>query len=545
MGVWLVISSDVRIAEVLDRYARPDVCLARLLCDDHPEDDVAFTFVEADLSARELTYGQLRARSGRFAAGLAGLGVGHGDCVGVLMGKSEELLVALLGIWRLGAVHVPLFTAFAPPAIAMRLTASAAQVVIVDSDQRAKLDPSEDIPVDAAWRIVTVGGGRDDDVGFEDLLGCEDTIQPVAVGGDGTFIMIFTSGTTGPPKGVPTQVRALAHMVTYMELGFDLQAQDVYWNAGDPGWAYGLFYAIVAPLAMGRRSLLLQATPSPLLTWRVLGRFQVTNLTAAPTFYRQLRNASGPAGASLRCASSAGEPLTPDLIPWAEATLGTAIRDHYGQTELGMVVINGWHPDIRRDIKLGSMGYPMPGHRVAVLLEDRDEPAPHGTLGRVAVDTTAPLFAFPGYHDAPIRTAERFSADGQWYITGDTALMDEDGALFFSSRDDDVIIMAGYRIGPFDVESVLVTHPDIAEAAVIGVPDQLRGEVLEAFVVLQPDATATQELTNDLQRLVKTKFASHAYPRSIHYIEALPKTPSGKIQRFLLRAQHQADISGA
>jgi acetyl-CoA synthetase len=143
----------------------------------------------------------------------------------------------------------------------MRLTASADKVVIVDSDQRAKLDSSEDIRVDAPWRIVTVGDGRIGDVGFEDLLGCEDTVEPAAVGGDGTFIMIFTSGTTGPAKGVPTQVRAVAHMVAYMELGFDLKSQDVYWNAADPGWAYGLFYAIVAPLAMGHRSILLCAAP--------------------------------------------------------------------------------------------------------------------------------------------------------------------------------------------------------------------------------------------------------------------------------------------
>ena len=328
-----------------------------------------------------------------------------------------------------------------------------------------------------------------------------------------------------------------------MEYGFDVRPEDVYWCAGDPGWAYGLFYAIVAPLAMGRPSILQHAGFSPELTWQVLAQLQVSNYTAAPTVYRALRNAPGSATVSMRCASSAGEPLSPDLIPWAEATLGTAIRDHYGQTELGMVVVNGWHPDIRRDIKPGSMGYPMPGHRVAVLFEDRDEPAPPGTLGRVAVDTTAPLFAFGGYHNASSKTAERFTADGRWYLTGDAAVVDDDGSLFFSSRDDDVIIMAGYRIGPFEIENILVTHPDVADAAVIGVPDQLRGEVLEAFVVLRPGVTASQELTIQLQQLVKTKFAAHAFPRSVHYVDDLPKTPSGKIQRFLLRAQRKAELA--
>ena len=535
---------DARVAQVLDRYAAPEACLARLLCDDHPGDRVAFTIVEPDLSTHDVTYGRLRVQSERCAASLATLGVGRGDRVGVLMGKSEELVVALVGIWRLGAVHVPLFTAFAPPAIAMRLTGSAAKVVIVDGDQRAKLDPSEDIPADRPWRIVTVGGDRrDDDLTFDDLVGSEGTVETVSVGGDAPFIMIFTSGTTGAAKGVPTQVRAIAHMVAYMEYGFDLRPEDAYWCGADPGWAYGLFYAIVAPLAMGRPSILLHAGFSPELTWQVLAQLKVTNYTAAPTVYRALRNAPGSVRVRLRCASSAGEPLSPDLIPWAEATLGTPIRDHYGQTELGMVVVNGWHPDIRRDIKPGSMGYPMPGHNVAVLFEDHDEPAPPGTLGRVAVDTTAPLFAFGGYHNATDKTIERFTADGRWYLTGDSAAMDDDGALFFSSRDDDVILMAGYRIGPFDVESVLVTHPDVAEAAVIGVPDQLRGEVLEAFVVLRPGVTASQELTKELQQLVKTKFAAHAFPRSIHYADALPKTPSGKIQRFLLRAQRKAELA--
>jgi acetyl-CoA synthetase len=533
-----VTTLDDRVVELLERYAAPDACVADLLCDDHPPSRVAFTIVEPDLSRHDLTFGQLRKTSERFAAALAGLGVGRGDRVGVLVGKSQELAIALLGIWRLGAVHVPLFTAFAPPAIALRLSASAAKVVIVDTDQRAKLDASEDIPTDVPWRIITIGSGlREGDVAFADMLTHEDAVQSVASGGDAPFIMIFTSGTTGPPKGVPTPVRALAHMVTYMEYGFDLRPDDVYWNAADPGWAYGLFYVIVAPLAMGQRSILLHSGFSPELAQQVLAQLQVTNFAAPPTMYRAIRNAPAAQAITLRCASAAGEPLTPDLIPWGETTLGTPIRDHYGQTELGMVVINGWHPDIRRSIKPGSMGYPMPGHNVVVLRDDADEPAPASTLGRVAVDTQAPLFAFPGYHDAPEKTAEVLTANGGWYLTGDTATMDEDGAFFFSSRDDDVIIMSGYRIGPFDVESVLVTHPDVAEAAVIGAPDELRGEVIEAFVVLQPGASESAELTRELQQLVKTKFAAHAFPRSIHYTDALPKTPSGKIQRFLLRAQ--------
>lgn len=544
-GIWGcdVTRSDERVVELLDRYTASDMCLARLLCDDHPVDEVAFTIVDADLSMHDLTFGELRARSERFAAALAGLGVGRGDCVGVLMGKSDALIVALLGIWRLGAVHVPLFTAFAPAAIAMRLIGSAAKVVIVDGNQRMKLDPSEDMPADA-WRIVTVGGhGRDGDLAFADMCDTEGTVRPVAVDGEAPFIMVFTSGTTGTAKGVPVQVRGLAHMVTYIEYGYDLRDEDVYWNAADPGWAYGLFYAIVAPLAMGQRSILLQAGFSPALTWAVLAQLEVTNFAAAPTVYRALRNAPGAPVVNLRCASSAGEPLTPDLIPWAESTLGAPIRDHYGQTELGMVIINGWHPDIRRDIKPGSMGYAMPGHNVVVLLDDRDEPAPVGTLGRVAVDTSAALYAFAGYHNAVEKTAERITADGRWYVTGDSAAMDDEGALFFSSRDDDVIIMAGYRIGPFDVESVLVTHDQVAEAAVIGVPDELRGEVLEAFVVLDAPVTASSILTEELQQLVKTKFAAHAFPRSVHYVDELPKTPSGKVQRFVLRAQRTAELA--
>ena len=537
-------TADAGIDAVLARFGAPDACLARLLCDDHPADQVAFTVVEPDLTSRDISYGTLRERSQRVAAGLADLGIGPGDRVAVLMGKSADLVVALLAIWRRGAVHVPLFTAFAPPAIALRLTASDAKLVIVDADQRGKLDPSAELPVDPPWQVVTAGGeGRGNDLAFADLLRTDPSaVEPAVIGGDGTFVLIFTSGTTGAPKGVPWSVRALAHLVVYLEYGCDVRAEDVYWNVADPGWAYGLGFAIVAPLAAGRRSVLLHGGFTAELAWRVLARIGVTNLAAAPTVYRALRNAPVPEPVSLRCASSAGEPLTLELIPWAQASLGAELRDHYGQTEVGVFIVNGWHPDIRRPIKSGSMGYVLPGFTVEVLLRDADQIAPAGVLGRIAVDRTSPLWAFPGYHHASGQMPPRISDDGRWYLTGDIAARDEDGAFFFSSRDDDVILMAGYRIGPFEVESVLVDHPDVAEAAVIGVPDELRGEVIEAFVVPRTGVTPSEELTKALQRQVKTQFAAHAYPRAVHFVDALPRTPSGKIQRYMLRTQRRAEI---
>jgi acetyl-CoA synthetase len=226
---------------------------------------------------------------------------------------------------------------------------------------------------------------------------------------------------------------------------------------------------------------------------------------------------------------------------WAVDALGVPVHDHYGQTESGMLVNNHHHPVLRRPLEPGSMGSAMPGWSVHVLYEDRDDVAPAGTLGRIAVDVPAsPLAWFTGYPDAPDRSAEKFSADRRWYLTGDSGRLGPDGYFRFSSRDDDVIIMAGYRIGPFDVESVLATHPQIAECAVIAAPDPVRGEVLEAYAVLRDPDAACGALEGELQRLVKTRFAAHAYPRAVHFVDALPKTPSGKIQRFVLRDRRTA-----
>ncbi|MDV6286613.1 AMP-binding protein [Rhodococcus jostii] len=543
-------SSDIdeRIQQLLAQYDTPQACAAELLCDRHPDDKVAFTVVESDLTTADLTYGDLKRKSAQFAAALAELGIEPGDRIATLMSKSAQLVVVLLGIWRRGAVHVPLFTAFAPPAIGFRLESSDAKIVVSDANQLDKLQPGDDIPADAPWLVIAADSTENPaQLRLDDLLAGytpdDPRGNPVAVGGQGLLVQLFTSGTTGTPKGVPVPVRALASFHAYLEFGLDARPDDVFWNAADPGWAYGLYYAILAPLASGTRSILLHAGFSAPLTWQIIERLGVTNFAAAPTVYRSLRAdpTPVPAGISLRRASSAGEPLTPDVVGWAKDILGVEVHDHYGQTEHGMFISNAWHDALATDVPAGSMGKPLPGFVCAVLADDADGFAPPGTMGRVVIDTVnSPLLWFPGYIDAPEKTAQRYTEDGRWYLTGDAGMVDSDGNYFFSSRDDDVIIMAGYRIGPFDVESVLVLHDDVIEAAVVGLPDELRGEVLEAFVVLRHEVVGGDELEAELQTLVKRKFAAHAYPRRVHFVPSLPKTPSGKVQRFLLRKQESA-----
>jgi acetyl-CoA synthetase len=538
---------DGRVAELLVKFDKQERSVADLLCDGYDAADLAYRIVHRDLTSRDLTYGELKHESERFAAGLARLGVGKGDRVATLMGKSRSLVVTVMAIWRLGAVYVPMFTAFAPPAIALRLNGSGAKCVICDVSQEAKLQPGIDIPATAPWTTITTGSGHDDILSFDAVASSsDDEVAACATAGDDAIIHIFTSGTTGKPKGVVVPKRALAAFQAYGEFGLDLRKDDLYWCAADPGWAYGLYFGILSSLTTGTHSLLLEGGFTPETTLAVLSRFGVTNFTAAPTVYRSLRAAglSVPSGLPLRCASSAGEPLTPDVNEWAATNLGVPVHDHYGQTEAGMLINNHHHSDLNRPLKQGSMGQPMPGWSAVILHETRDEPVGPNVKGRVAMDLEAsPLAWFRGYPLDPGKSAEKFAGGGRWYLTGDVGSMDDDNYFRFSSRDDDVIIMAGYRIGPFEIESVLATHPAVLESAVIAVPDDIRGEVLEAFVVLRDDARPDQSLEQELQQWVKVRYAAHAYPRTVHFLKGLPKTPSGKVQRFVLRQQRRADCS--
>lgn len=534
-----------RVQQLVALYGGEQVCLASLLCDGHEPSSLAYRIIGQDRSVEPLSYGELRAESERFAAALTELGIRAGDRVATLMGKSREYLVTLMGIWRVGAVHVPLFTAFAPAAICYRLTGSKARLVVCDSSQRAKLQPGDDIPVHPCWRVITTGAADEQALSFRALLAgaLPHLSAPATLVGDDPIIHIYTSGTTGRPKAVVVPAKALAAFRAYAEFALDLQPDDLFWCAADPGWAYGLYFGVLASFTTGVPSVLLQGGFSAELTFEVLRDHKITNFAAAPTVYRSLRaaNVRSPGPFQLRCASSAGEPLTPEVNQWAAAALGVPVHDHYGQTEAGMLINNHHHASLRRPLQSASMGHVMPGWGAVVLREHDDEPAAVNELGRVAMDLPkSPLAWFNGYLDDPGKSADRFAGNGRWYLTGDLGRMDEEGYFYFSSRDDDVILMAGYRIGPFDVESVMLTHPAVAEAAVIAVPDPIRGEVMEAFVVLRDPTAASAGLAVELQHWVKTRYAAHAYPRAIHFAPSLPKTPSGKLQRFMLRQQRMA-----
>jgi acetyl-CoA synthetase len=510
---------------------------AVLCCDRHcAMDRRALNAVARDGSSRCYSFTRLKEQSERFAQVLRDEGVEAGDVVAGLLPRIPELLVTVLAVWRLGAVYQPLFTAFGPKAIAHRVDTSAAKAIVSDLVNRPKLDQ-----VETAARIVTVaeaGAVPADDLDFHAEIARRPAgLAPVARSPDDAFLIMFTSGTTGPAKPLYVPLRAIVPYVVYVREAVGLRPEDRYWNFADPGWAYGLYYAVVAPLAMGHETLLYDGPFTVASTLAIIREQGITNLAGAPTAYRLLI-AAGPEAISpikgrLRVVSSAGEPLNPEVIRWFDEHLEVPIHDHYGQTEMGMVLCN--HHGLAHRVHPGAAGVPLPGFHVVVINEADEELAP-GLAGDLAIDLArSPLFTFSGYLGM-----ESPSLGPCHYRTGDIAELNPDGSISFLGRADDVITSAGYRIGPFDVESALVEHPAVVEAAVVGKPDPERTEIVKAFVVLHPDYRPDPTLADELAAHVKRRLSAHAYPREVEFVESLPKTPSGKIQRFVLRSQEMA-----
>jgi len=500
-------------------------------CDRWADDEqrVALRWIGRDFAQKTVTFRELALASARFANLLHSCGVGRGDVVAGLMPRIPELFVAVLGCFRAGAIYQPLFTAFGPAAIEHRVTADGgtqAKLILTDAANTAKLDEVARCPP-----VLLVDRGPNGK--FAALLAAQpEAFAPVMLRGDHPFVTNYTSGTTGHPKAVRYSLRMLLPVTAYVRDAIGLRVDDRFWCMADPGWSYGMFCTIVVPLLLGYATTMYEGPFTVESAVRVIESQGITNLASAPTAYRLMMaagdDAIAPISRQLRVASSAGEALNPEVARWAERALHCPLYDHYGQTEFGMLVNN--HHALRHKVKSGSAGVATPGFELAVL-DDSLRPVPSGTPGTLAVNLArSPLCEFKGYW-----RGETPNLLGEWWLTGDTMLQDEDGHFFFVARSDDVITSSGYRIGPFEIESVLMEHPAIAEVAVIGKPDPERTEIVKAFAVLRQGFSPSGELVDWLQQHVRKRLSLHAYPREIEFLEEIPKTASGKMQRFLLR----------
>ncbi len=473
------------------------------------------------------------ARASREAARvLLDLGVGKGDHVFVMLPRLPEWYAALLGAMRIGAIPMPGPNLLTPKDIAFRFGQTGAAVAITDSAGAAKVDQAvPGLPV-----RLCVGRAPDGWLSFaESCENAGDGETPTdPTGRDDPLLLYFTSGTVAYPKMVQQpQSYALGHIGT-ARFWQDLRPGDLHWTITDTGWAkaawgglFGQMYerAAILNVALGR--------PDADTIFGILERYRVSTFCAPPTLYRRLvqEQLSQYDLSALRHCTSAGEPLNPEVIrAWHDGTGGLMIYDGYGQTETTCLVANYRSMPVRP----GSMGRPVPGYDVTVV-DDDGQPVKRGEVGNIVVrcQPERPVGLFPGYYQdaAASRTAFR----GPFYFTGDKAAMDEDGYFWFEGRDDDVITSSAYRIGPFEVESVLVEHPAVMEAAVVGKQDPDRTQIVVAFCILAPGHVGSPELAQELQDFVKQGTAPYKYPREIHFVNELPKTISGKIRRSELR----------
>ncbi len=505
-------------------------------CDRYADTDkVALYWHSKDGRKEQYTFAQLKKYSSQYANFLKSQGIQAGDRVSGLLPRTVELIITILATWRIGAVYQPLFTAFGPKAIEHRVKLAGSKLVVTDLGNREKLVDLADCPPIVTIHVEQVATEYPQDLSFWQVLEAQsDQCETVLMKSSDPFLLMFTSGTTGPAKPLQVPLKALVAFGSYMKNAIGLTEEDSFWNIADPGWAYGLYYGITGPLFLGHATLFYEGGFSVDNVCQIVQEYNITNLAGAPTAYRMMMAAEpekmAPLKGKFRVVSSAGEPLNPEVIRWFEQVLNAPIFDHYGQTEVGMVVCN--HHALSHPVHAGSAGFASPGYRIAVLDEQGNE-LPADTPGILAVDISqSPMMWFSGYVDSAKSPFVK-----HYYLTGDTAEIHTDGSMSFVGRSDDVITTSGYRVGPFDVESALLEHDAVIEAAVVGVPDPERTEIIKAFVILSSHATATKALEDELSQFVKKRLSAHAYPRLVEFVSELPKTPSGKIQRFLLRNQ--------
>lgn len=485
---------------------------------------------------KKYTFEELSKLSNRFANVLTKLGVSVGDRVFLFLPRIPELYISFLGIVKTGAIAGTLFSAFGPAAIKDRLEDSEAKILVTNSELVERVyEIIDELP--KLQKIVIVGEKklRENEVSFtEEIEKASDSFKPAHLDLEDPYFMLYTSGTTGKPKGVVHRQKAvLQQMITARNI-LDLKEEDIYWCTADPGWVTGISYGIAGPWANGISELIYGGRFNPKRWYELIEKYRVTVWYTAPTAVRMLMSQGNElpkqfALSSLRHILSVGEPLNPAGVIWGLEVLGKPFYDTWWQTETGSILIANY-PNM--PIKPGSMGKPFPGI-TAGIVDDQGNELPDNVEGNLAIRPGWPammkeIYRRPGKYKS-------YFVNG-WYLSGDVAKRDEDGYFWFVSRADDVIKTAGERVGPFEVESALLEHRAVAEAGVIGKPDPVRGQIIKAFIVLHSDYEESEELMEDIKNFVKKRLAGHAYPREIEVKKSLPKTRSGKIMRRLLKA---------
>jgi acetyl-CoA synthetase len=525
--------------------------IARACCGDWAGDRSRFALYWEDESGAQAAYSfwDIQVAANRLSNALAGLGVKRGDRVAIILPQRPETAIAYMAIFQMGAIALPLSHLFGPEALEYRIDHAGACVALVEPTTIASLWAVKD-RLPGLRHVIGVAGARESGVlPYEDLiLKASSGFTPVDTAADDPAIIIYTSGTTGAPKGALQAHRLVIGNLSGFVHSHDFfpQRGDVFWSPADWAWAGGLFDALLPTWAFGLPILGYRGRFDAERAYYLLEKYGIRNSFLFPTALKLMMKAvprpREKYALNLRSIMSAGEAVGATVIEWAREELGVTLNEMFGQTEINYVVGNcqaAW------PVKPGSIGRAYPGHRVAVI-DERGRELPAGEPGEIAIhrslgDQHDPVF-FLEYWKNPEATRGKFIGD--WGCTGDQAKRDEDGYFWYQGRSDDVIKSAGYRIGPAEIESCLVKHPAVANAAVIGKPDETRGAIVKAFVVLQPGVAGNGKLIEDIQAHVRGRLAPYEYPREIEFIAALPMTTTGKVQRKELRRLEETKLAG-
>ena len=504
---------------------------------------VAIRWLGREGAVEEYTFHNLSLLSNRFANVLAGLGVAPGQRVYALTGRIPALYIAALGSWKQRAVFCTLFSAFGPEPLHARMVKGDAKVLVTTRALYERKVAGLRASLPSLEHVLIVGGGElpEGTRSFDVLLrGASESFTIPPTDPEDMALLHFTSGTTGTPKGaVHVHQAVVAHHITG-KLALDLHPDDVFWCTADPGWVTGTSYGIIAPLTNGVTSIVDEADFDAERWYEILTREKVSVWYTAPTAIRMMMKAGLDAARrvqmpALRFLASVGEPLNPEAVLWGVEAFGMPFHDNWWQTETGGIMIANY---VAMDVRPGSMGRPLPGIEAAIVRAEEngavtviDAPDEQGEL---ALKPGWPSM-FRGYLNEPERYRKCFA--GGWYLTGDLARRDRDGYFWFVGRKDDVIKTSGHLIGPFEVESVLMEHPAVAEAGVIGKPDPVALEVVKAFVSLKAGNVPDEALRKSLLAHARKRLGAVVAPKEIEFLASLPKTRSGKIMRRLLKAR--------